>query len=167
MSTTPQARHFPRRNRIISGLARAVIVVEAAAKSGSLITAHTALDQGREVFSVPGHPFDARASGCNMLIRDGSTLVRSAADVIDALASERPAPVALPERNSQRALPLETIDLHTQILDRLGPSPLPEDQLIRDLGWSASAVSPQVVALELEGKIHRAPGGLLSRAEDG
>ena len=126
-----------------------------------------ALDQGREVFSVPGHPFDARASGCNMLIRDGSTLVRSAADVIDALASERPAPVALPERNSQRALPLETIDLHTQILDRLGPSPLPEDQLIRDLGWSASAVSPQVVALELEGKIHRAPGGLLSRAEDG
>ena len=81
----PQARHFPARNRIISGLARAVIVVEAAAKSGSIITARNALDQGREVLAVPGHPFDARAAGCNMLLRDGATLVRSAEDVIEAL----------------------------------------------------------------------------------
>jgi DNA processing protein len=92
MHLEPQARHFPRRNRIISGLAAAVVVVEAAAKSGSLITARTALDQGREVLAVPGHPFDARAGGCNMLIRDGATLVRSAADVIEALAREAGAP---------------------------------------------------------------------------
>jgi len=81
----PQARHFPQRNRIISGLSRAVVVVEAAARSGSLITARTALDQGREVLAVPGHPFDARASGCNMLIRDGAVLVRGPDDVIEAL----------------------------------------------------------------------------------
>ena len=83
MNLQPQARHFPARNRIISGLAKAVVVVEAAAKSGSLITARNALDQGREVMAVPGHPFDARASGCNMLLRDGATLVRGAEDVIE------------------------------------------------------------------------------------
>lgn len=82
----PQARHFPRRNRIVSGLARAVVVVEAAAHSGSLITARAALDQGREVMAVPGHPMDARAAGGNLLIRDGATLVRNAADVLAALA---------------------------------------------------------------------------------
>ncbi|RMD94654.1 MAG: DNA-protecting protein DprA, partial [Alphaproteobacteria bacterium] len=81
----PVARHFPARNRIISGLARAVVVVEAAARSGSLITARDALDQGREVMAVPGHPFDARATGCNMLIRDGAGLVRGVQDVLEAL----------------------------------------------------------------------------------
>ncbi|KGB83333.1 DNA processing protein DprA, partial [Rhodovulum sp. NI22] len=95
----PQARHFPQRNRIISGLARAVIVVEAAARSGSLITAKNALDQGREVLAVPGHPFDARASGCNMLIRDGATLVRGDSDVLEALgAPAEPAAPARPAR---------------------------------------------------------------------
>lgn len=87
MGLQPQARHFPRRNRLISGLARAVIVVEAAAKSGSLITARDALDQGRDVMAVPGHPFDGRAAGCNMLIRDGATLVRGARDVIETLGA--------------------------------------------------------------------------------
>ncbi|EAQ02866.1 DNA processing protein DprA, putative [Pseudooceanicola batsensis HTCC2597] len=82
MGRQPQARHFPRRNRIIPALARALVVVEAAAKSGSLLTARAALDQGREVLAVPGHPFDARAAGGNMLIRDGAILVRSARDVI-------------------------------------------------------------------------------------
>jgi DNA processing protein len=81
----PQGRHFPRRNRIVSGLAEAVIVVEAAARSGSLITARCALDQGREVMAVPGHPLDSRASGGNILLRDGATLVRGADDVIEAL----------------------------------------------------------------------------------
>ncbi|MDX2484920.1 MAG: DNA-processing protein DprA, partial [Pseudodonghicola sp.] len=88
MGMAPQARHFPSRNRIISGLARAVVVVEAAARSGSLITARDALDQGREVLAVPGHPFDARAAGCNMLIRDGAVLVRGGEDVIAALPPE-------------------------------------------------------------------------------
>ena len=81
----PQGRDFPRRNRIVAGLARALVVVEAAAKSGSLITARDAADLGREVFAVPGHPFDARAAGCNMLLRDGATLVRGPADVLAAI----------------------------------------------------------------------------------
>jgi len=165
----PQARHFPSRNRLISGLTQAVVVVEAAAKSGSLITARTALDQGREVLAVPGHPIDARASGCNMLIRDGATLVRSAADVIEALPSDTP-------RETQAEMPLETTPepparslrdtaaLHSQILQRLGPSPLAEDQLIRDLGAPARSVAPVLVDLELNGRIIRQPGGLLSLA---
>ncbi|WP_374424404.1 DNA-processing protein DprA [Paracoccus sp. (in: a-proteobacteria)] len=98
--TEAVARHFPARNRIISGLSRAVVVIEAAQRSGSLITARCALDQGREVMAVPGHPMDARAAGCNLLIRDGAALVRNSEDVLTALqidAAERsPAPVPAP-----------------------------------------------------------------------
>ncbi|MEO0504202.1 MAG: DNA-processing protein DprA, partial [Pseudomonadota bacterium] len=170
MGLQPMARHFPARNRIISGLSQATIVVEAAAKSGSLITARDALDIGRDVLAVPGHPMDARASGCNMLIRDGATLVRNAADVLEALAPIAPqtepelplAPPPKPPKDS-RTLP-ETAALHQLILDRLGPAPLAEDQLIRDLGAGADKVAPVLLDLELEGAIDRAPGGLLSRA---
>ncbi|PQV57391.1 DNA processing protein [Defluviimonas denitrificans] len=186
MGLDPMARHFPLRNRLISGLSRGVLVIEAAAKSGSLITARLALDQGREVLAVPGHPFDARASGCNMLIRDGAVLVRSAEDVIEALglasgdAVDRTAdegaatgdatpPVDAPVMAAGRrprmerrdATPLAT--LHDQILQRLGPSPVAEDQLIRDLGLPTSKIAPVLVSLELEGQILRQPGGLLSR----
>ncbi|MBI1219014.1 MAG: DNA-protecting protein DprA [Rhodobacteraceae bacterium] len=175
MGLEPQARHFPVRNRLISGLAQAVVVVEAAARSGSLITARTALDQGREVYAVPGHPFDARAGGCNMLIRDGATLVRSAADVIEAIAPAPtpqpvapalPPPVVADEAKPKRPLsrPLREIAaLHSAILARLGPSPMAEDQLIRDLALSAAEVAPQLLTLELEGKVLRQPGGLLSK----
>lgn len=162
----PQARHFPRRNRIISGLARAVVVVEAAARSGSLITARDALDQGRDVLAVPGHPYDARAAGCNMLIRDGAGLVRGAKDVLEQLETTKPDPQPVmeipappPER---RPLP-DIAALHGQILNRLGPTPLAEDQLIRDLNLPAQAVAAELVTLELEGQITRQPGGLLSR----
>lgn len=169
---TPQARHFPMRNRIISGLSRGVIVVEAAAKSGSLITARNALDQGRDVLAVPGHPFDARAGGCNMLIRDGAQLVRNAADVIEAVgpalteASEavemQPdlplGPTPPPQKRTLR----ETAALHSQILSRLAPSPVAEDQLIRDLKGESGTVAAQLTDLELDGKITRHPGGLIS-----
>ena len=164
---TAHARHFPARNRIVSGLARAVVVVEAAAKSGSLITARTALDQGREVFAVPGHPFDARASGCNMLIRDGAVLTRGADDVLEALARPAPeAPVDIPPPPPETRSPAETRALHAAILDRLGPSPLAEDQLIRDLSRPAGEVTPALVALELDGAIERRPGGLVSAAAE-
>lgn len=86
----PMARHFAGRNRLISGMSRAVIVVEAAVKSGSLITARNALDQGRDVMAVPGHPFDSRAAGCNLLLREGAALVRNARDVIEALGDATP-----------------------------------------------------------------------------
>jgi DNA processing protein len=165
MGLQPQARHFPARNRIISGLAQAVIVVEAAAKSGSLITARNALDQGRDVFAVPGHPFDARAWGCNMLIRDGATLVRGANDVLEAIKTTEvrttpdTAAAATAPKNNLR----ETAALHSEILARLGPSPIAEDQLARDIRANASDIAPVLIDLELDGKILRQAGGLLSR----
>jgi DNA processing protein len=170
MGLIPQARHFPRRNRIISGIAQAIIVVEAAAKSGSLITARSALDQGREVLAVPGHPFDARAAGCNMLIRDGAILVRNADDVIDALPAVQTPDKPLQKQGEPQPAPpppdrrsLQDIAaLHSRILSRLGPSPLAEDQLIRDLGAPAGQVTPALTDLELDGRIRRQPGGLLS-----
>ena len=169
MGLSPQARHFPRRNRLISGIAQAVVIVEAAAKSGSLITARNALDQGREVLAVPGHPMDGRASGCNMLIRDGAHLVRNAEDIIEALPELTKAPVAksatpeleLPAPQPERRTLKEAAELHQLILDRLGPSPLAEDQLIRDLGRPAHQVSPALLDLELDGRITRDAGGLL------
>lgn len=169
----PQARHFPQRNRIVSGLARAVVVVEAAAKSGSLITARDGADQGRDVFAVPGHPFDARAAGCNALIRDGATLVRSAADVIEALglppakpAMQRAAGMAEPSAPQLQPQPAlrDIAQLHAQILNRLGPSPVAEDQLLRDIAAPSGALGPALVALELDGLILRHAGGLISRA---
>lgn len=178
MGTVPQARHFPQRNRIVSGLARAVVVVEAAARSGSLITARNALDQGREVLAVPGHPFDARAAGCNILLRDGAVLVRSAQDVLEAIGvqghfvAQAPLPlepVAVPEPLPgpipQRRSLADIAAVHSQILARLGPSPLAEDQLIRDLALPPGMLSPALISLELEGRILRQSGGLLSRLD--
>ena len=175
MGLEPQARHFPRRNRIVSGLAQAVVVVEAAAKSGSLITARTALDQGRDVMAVPGHPFDGRASGCNLLIRDGARLVRGAEDVLEALGAQKTLPFrAAPQETERAARNAETSSppkgnphpkpsqISSAILSLLGPVPIAEDQLIRDLGVAAQAAAEEVLALELEGKIERRPGGLIA-----
>lgn len=171
MGLAPQARHFPRRNRIISGLSSAVVVVEASAKSGSLITARDALDQGREVLAVPGHPFDARAAGPNMLIRDGATLVRGPRDVLDVLgdpvsqAARDPLPDKAVRPGSGDRSVAESAALHGRILDRLGPSPTSEDHLIRDLGLPAATVTAGIVTLEIEGLIARQPGGFLTRAQ--
>ena len=166
----PQARHFPLRNRIVAGLSRAVIVVEAAAKSGSLITAKAALDYGRDVMAVPGHPFDARASGCNMLIRDGALLVRGPQDVLEALgapgAAQTEPEMRLPPLPGPTApqRPLKDVALlHSMILNRLGPSPLAEDQLMRDLNVTSAQLAPELLTLELDGRISRQPGGLLAR----
>ena len=176
----PQARHFPMRNRIISGLSRGVVVIEAAHRSGSLITAKAALDQGREVMAVPGHPMDSRAAGCNALIRDGATLVRNSADVIAALAeveapqaqpaATRPAPArpavaaaaagAAPGRRETE----RPGDLESRILAKLSPSPTDENMLIRDIGLPASMLSPAIVSLELQGRVTRLAGGRLALA---
>lgn len=176
MGLTPRARDFPKRNRIIAGLARAVVVVEAAAKSGTLITARDALDYGREVLAVPGHPFDARSSGCNRLIRDGAQLVRDAADVLEALppldlpprpvpeTSLREALAELPPPPPQRRSLAQTHALHQQILGRLGPSPTSETELMRGLALPPHELAPALTDLELEGAILRQPGGLLCKA---
>ena len=167
----PQARNFPIRNRIVAGMTQATIVMEAAARSGSLITARQALDIGRDVMAVPGHPFDGRAAGCNFLLRDGATLVRSAKDVIEALSpipetSLRATPAVSP------AITVDTTALKPKsnrlvsdaILELLGASAVPEDVVIRDSGLPACTVSRSLVDLELQGRIERQPGGLLSKA---
>ena len=170
MGTYPQARHFPPRNRIISGLSMAVIVVEAAEKSGTLITVKDALEQGREVMAVPGHPVDGRAGGCNRLIRDGATLIRNVEDVLDVLERIRPTPEhaadppASPPRQPAPATPPDTAALNAAILGLLGPTPIHEDVVIRDMGLSAAVISPALVALELDGAVQRHPGGLVSLA---
>lgn len=173
----PQARHFPRRNRLIAGLSRAVVVVEAAEGSGSLITARDALDQGREVLAVPGHPLDPRAAGCNLLIRDGARLVRGVDDVLAALGPELPAPPppATAPAPARRAAPdspappaaapaFDPVQLHGRILAALGAAPVAEDQLLRDLALPAAAAAPALLFLELAGRIRRDPGGFLARA---
>lgn len=161
----PQARHFPRRNRIVSGLAQGVIVVEAAARSGSLITARLAADQGREVMAVPGHPMDSRASGGNILLRDGATLVRGAEDVIEALG--RPASMlrSEPEPKTVRVdaaqAPKPKGPLEQRILETLGPVQIAEDQLVRDLQTTPRDLAQALAVLELSGRLRRAPGGMV------
>ena len=173
MGLQPMARHFPTRNRIISGLGAATVVVEAASKSGSLITARDALDQGRDVLAVPGNPLDARAAGCNQLIRDGAILIRSAEDILEALApldavqpdlplAPAPQPPKRPVAPVKKHL-RQVAKLHQQILSRLSPAPVAEDQLLRDLSVSASEAAPALLDLELDGQIKRQAGGLLSR----
>lgn len=165
-----QARHFPRRNRIVSGLSRAVIVVEAATRSGSLITARMALDQGREVMAVPGHPMDARAGGGNLLIRDGATLVRDAQDVIEALGAPPPPPPPRPKdaapKTASRAettpAPLPEGGLEGAILALLGATQVAEDQLIRDLGHPPRKIAQALAVLEMAGRISRAGGGMIT-----
>ncbi|MCC5992830.1 MAG: DNA-processing protein DprA [Rhodobacteraceae bacterium] len=170
MGTYPQARHFPPRNRIISGLALAVVVVEAAEKSGTLITARDALDQGREIMAVPGHPVDGRAGGCNRLIREGATLVRHVDDILGVLHRLQDPPACKAEVAAPDPTPPDEPRadqgggaLTARILTQLGPSPVAEDQLIRDLQTSAALISPTLVTMELQGRIQRHPGGLVSR----
>jgi len=129
-----------------SGLSMGVVVIEAAAKSCSLITARNALDQSRDVLAVPGHPFDGRTAGCNMLIRDGATLVSSADDVIEALGHrhppqfpELPLPTPAPKQNLR-----QTADLHSKILQRLGPSPVAADQTAARRAFVAFRLTPHI-----------------------
>ncbi|HET9068354.1 MAG TPA: DNA-processing protein DprA [Amaricoccus sp.] len=161
MGHAPRAQDFPRRNRIISGIALGIVVVEGALRSGSLITARNALDQGREVMAVPGNPMDARAGGCNQLIRDGATLIRSAADVLEALSLAGPSGT-VPAPSPASSLPAPAPDLPARLVELLGPTPTAEDLLIRDLAAPPAAVAAALLDLEMTGRILRHPGGLVS-----
>lgn len=162
--TEPRARHFPWRNRIIAGLASGTVVVEAAPKSGSLITARLAADFGREVLAVPGSPLDPRAQGCNQLIREGATLIQNAEDVLEAI---RPSSIA-PARRSPRvrevsAPPADADDADRRALaDLLGPTPVPVDELIRQSGLAPALVPTILLELELAGRLERHAGGKVS-----
>lgn len=159
--TEPIARHFPRRNRIISGLSLGVLVVEAADKSGSLITARMALEQNREVFAVPGSPLDPRASGTNKLIKDGAVMATSAEDILQVLKESRMIPLRESPRPFDGAppVPIEpTDDLRRAIIEALSPVPMPIDDLIRMLKAPPGAVLTVILELELAGKAERTHG---------
>jgi len=166
--TEPQASHFPRRNRIISGLALGVVVVEANARSGSLITARLAADQGREVFAVPGSPLDPRAAGPNDLIRHGATLTASAEDVMEVLSPLIRRPLSEPEGGGFRpaiAPPPaedEVAQARLSITELLGPAPVTVDEIIRQCQLSPSVVSWVLLELELAGRLERHPGNRVS-----
>jgi DNA processing protein len=160
--TEPRARHFPYRNRIIAGMASGTVVVEAAPRSGSLITARLAAEAGREVMAVPGSPLDPRAQGCNQLIRDGATLIQSAADVVEAIrpfASQVRSPPAAFEPASDQ---LNGDDALGMIEELLGPSPVPVDEIIRLSGASSGAVQMALLELDLAGRLDRHAGGKVS-----
>lgn len=159
----PRARDFPRRNRLVSGTALGVVVVEAAQRSGSLITARIAAEQGREVFAVPGSPLDPRAAGTNDLIKQGATLITEAADVITAVAPIMERPIHLRETDDDEPFDFEpeTYD-RTRIVNLLGPSPISLDDLIRMSGASPATVRVVLLELELAGRLERHGGGMVS-----
>jgi len=164
----PQARHFPRRNRLISGLALGVLVVEAAPRSGSLITARLALEQGREVFAVPGSPLDPRARGANNLIRQGATLTESADDVLAVLEETLRTPLKEPRGHAMRhpvARPPSDAELDAgrrRIAAVLSPTPIGIDELIRQCELTPAVVLTILLELELAGRLDRHPGNRVS-----
>jgi DNA processing protein len=190
LGTTPQSRHFPRRNRVIAGLSLGVVVIEAALRSGSLITARLAQEAGRELFAVPGSPLDPRARGSNDLIRQGAHLTESASDVLANLpdhplreglardplfARHMPAGLAEPRAPEPEDEVVEAIveasgdpaHARAEVAELLGPSPLAVDDLVRRCQFSAAAVMAALLELELAGRIETLPGhrvALLSRS---
>lgn len=162
--TQPLARHFPARNRIIAGLALGTVVVEAAPKSGSLITARLAAEAGREVMAVPGSPLDPRAQGCNQLIRDGAILIQNAADILEAVGSIDPRMVRQ-ESFDFIGQPVSS-DVAEQeretVIGLLGSAPVPIDEVIRLSGLSPAVVQTVLLELELAGRTDRHSGGKIS-----
>jgi DNA processing protein len=166
IGTAPRAEHFPRRNRIISGMSAAVVIVEAALRSGSLITARFANEQGREVFAVPGSPLDPRCEGTNKLIRDGANILTSANDVLDFLTAEKsplherlferdPEPLLPPDQDADDATRREVIGL-------LSANAVDIDDLIREANCAPEAVMAVLLELEVAGRVSRSAGGMIA-----
>ena len=161
--TEPRARHFPYRNRIIAGMSAGTVVVEAAPRSGSLITARLTAEAGREVMAVPGSPLDPRAQGCNQLIRDGATLVQNARDVVDEL---RPIEPRVRSTSTHYRAEPQLVNgddgAFGEVEELLGPSPVPVDEIIRLSGASSGAVQMALLELDLAGRLDRHAGGKVS-----
>lgn len=155
--TPPLREHFPRRNRIISGLSLGVLVVEAALRSGSLITARLAAEQGREVFAIPGSIHNPLARGCHRLIRDGAKLVETVSDLFEELGWS--APGAAPARPAPGAAPAHELDDdYVTLLAALGHDPAPVDALVQRTGLTPQVLSSMLLTLELRGLVHPVPG---------
>ncbi|MBB3382512.1 MULTISPECIES: DNA-processing protein DprA [unclassified Rhizobium] len=164
----PRARDFPRRNRLIAGISLGVVVVEAATRSGSLITARLAGEFGRLVFAVPGSPLDPRCEGTNGLLKDGAMIVTTPDDVVEALRPLtepdlfRPRPATAPlERSKPLSTPPDDAE-RDHIVEALGPTPVEIDDIVRHTGLSISAVHSVLLELDMAGRLHRHPGGLVS-----
>ncbi|WP_432770406.1 MAG: DNA-protecting protein DprA [Sphingopyxis sp.] len=165
--TEPLARNFPSRNRIIAGAAHGTVVIEAAPRSGSLITARRAGDYGREVMAVPGSPLDPRAQGCNLLIRDGATLIQSVEDVLEAVG---PIDTRMLRQPVQSFTPVPAsaandigADGRGAVIDLLGPTPVAIDEIVRQSGQPPASVQFILLELELAGRIERHAGAKVSR----
>jgi DNA processing protein len=163
--TAPLARHFPQRNRLVSGMSLGVVVVEAAVRSGSLITARLALDQGRELFAVPGSPLDPRARGANDLIRRGATLVQGVEDILEVLQPQlprRPAPLADHVADGAAIDESTLAGARRRVLELVSSAPTPIDEIIRQCHLSPPAVLTAILELELAGRLQRHPGNHVS-----
>lgn len=174
LGVRPQAQHFPNRNRIISGLAVAVVVIEATLRSGSLITARLAGEQGRDVMAVPGNPLDPRARGANKLIREGAALIEGADDVLEALAgtgaghpAAEPGPPPLTAGPAAQELDEEALSTARDVITALlGAASTPVDEILRRSGIPPAHVTMILLELELAGRLQRHPGGQVSLAFD-
>jgi DNA processing protein len=159
----PMAKHFPKRNRIISGLSAGIAVVEATIKSGSLITARMAAEQGRDVYAIPGHPFDPRAAGPNKLIQDGATLVLDAGDILQNLADFSGSRQTLSEPPQYQWQPEDLSENDAEavreiILQNLSSTPVTVDELVRTCHLTIPAAQMILLELEIAGRIQRLPG---------
>jgi DNA processing protein len=163
LGTPPLNQNFPRRNRIIAGLTRGTLVVEAALQSGSLITARLATEQGREVFAIPGSIHSPQSRGCHALIRQGAKLVETVDDVLEELHFDRAAApaAAAPPREECSTPP------HARLLDAMGYDPVSLDALCARIGDAAATLQARLLELELAGRVGRLPGGLFQRIAQG
>jgi len=159
----PLARHFPARNRIIAWMTLGTVVVEAAPRSGSLLTARLATEEGRDVMAVPGFPADPRAQGCNGLIRDGATLVQNAQEVIEAIGGDHSGFVRSPESRYAGAPPADLAEAErAQVIGLMSMSPVAVDELIRQSGLPPALVQTALLELEIAGRLQRHAGGRVS-----
>ena len=164
--TEPRARHFPHRNRIIAGLSLGTVVVEAAPRSGSLITARLAGEQGREVMAVPGHPADPRAQGANGLIRDGAVLVQDAADILQQVSPIDARAVRAPASGWSAPPPADASDAdRRRVVALLGHAAVPVDELVRQSDLPAAVVQIVLLELELAARLERHAGARVSLTE--
>jgi DNA processing protein len=159
LGTTPRAELFPRRNRIISGLSLGTLIVEAALKSGSLITARMAMEQGREVFAIPGSIHNPLSRGCHQLIREGAKLVETADDIIEELSALAGVKKPLAADLTDSSVTHEKDGDYRILFEYLGYDPIPVDKLIENSGLTADAVSSMLLLLELQGEVESLPGG--------
>jgi DNA processing protein len=178
LGTTPQASNFPRRNRIVSGLSKGVLVVEAGIQSGSLITAHQALEQGRDVYAIPGAPFDGRTSGCNKLLKEGAILVENSADILDNFNFSKKEFIYTKhkkvEKNDLFEYSLDNeknnkdiagnVDEYSELLSYISEDGVEVDEIIRSSSMQSEEVLMMIVELELDGRIVRLPGNKVAKA---